>query len=738
MDQTRVTSGYDIEVAMGGRYLQYLLLMAVETGQFPIEETFTPDGGGDPIRVQVLVPPEATNGATAANTLDRTYAVDANAPQPPEAPVSAASPVQPFAVQILPTHPMGADLQVSVWLSLTRGTQTFPVFIDLYIGIGLDTTPDTDGIGLGAMTLKLELLEIGGPLVSIAESNMLPSAELLARLQPLINQDISMNDLGSGGRIGEIHMKKLAGDGVEREAALGLYINLVLRAGPQEDNVLGQRGDLTLAQNILEPGADITFATRASIYGDFANDAYHRIARRSGSGYHHPVMKKDEKLFDVVEIEAKPHQVNVAQPQPASPVLTDTNQLRVSVEGEYEINNLPDPNFTVHIFVYEALDAEGIMSWASDVEVDASILADILLGVIALATVPLLGPYSVLVFAALETAKYITEAALAEWVVEEKTDKKVDTVLLDIAPNRFTIVRRRWDPFFTTNHQMGLRPGVTLINTQGLALWGTAALTRATDPAKSIVIREAVRDADGNATHLIYRVEGLEGSEYLEAVAPGMHRGPFTQPDPDNQPQLFQLAVDHAVARVAARELDGSETYEVQAIEFQGGEVVNLLVISSREIKEQHNRLVGEATATAEAAAEAADPIIRSEVLDEFDAQGIIPTDEQVEAEVAAQKQKIVVTAVAAYEETSLANDLAAAIAPLLQFELSPDQFGRLQTEGLLRIAKYELVEIGTAERYYYRDRYVREEEPTTAARLADNLHSQPRYRNTPTGRVFA
>lgn len=727
MDQTRVTSGYDVEVAMGGRYLQYLLLMAVETGQFPIEETFTPDGGGDPIRVQVLVPP----------TLDRTYAVDANAPQPPVAPVSAASPAQPFAVQILLTHPMGADLQVSVWLSLTRGGQTVVAFIDLYIGIGLDTTPDTDGIGLGAMTLKLELLEIGGPLVSIAESNMLPSAELLARLQPLINQDISMNDLGSGGRIGEIYMKKLAAD-AEREAALGLYLNLLLRAGPQEDNVLGPRGDLTLAQNILEPGADITFASRASIYSDFAADAYHRMARRSGSGYHHPVMKKNEKLFDVVGIEAKPHQVNVAQPQPLPPVLTDTNQLRVSLEGEYEINNLPDPNFTVHIFVYEALDAEGIMSWASGVEVEASILADILIGVIALVTVPLLGPYSILVFAALEAAKYITEAALAEWVIEEKTDKKVDAALLDIAPNRFTIVRRRWDPFFTTNHQMGLRPGATLINAKGLALWGTTGLTRATDPAKSVVIREAVRDADGNATHLIYRVEGLEGSVYLEAVAPGMHRGPFTQPDPDNQPQLFQLAVNDAIARVATRELDGSETYEVQAIEFRGGEVVNLLVISSREIKEQRNLLIAGVTATAETAAEAADPIIRSEVLDEFDAQGIIPTDEQVEAEVAAQKQKIVATAVAAYEETSLANDLAAAIAPLLQFELSPDQFGRLQTEGLLRIAKYELVEIGTAERYYYRDRYVREEEPTTAARLADNLHSQPKYRNTPAGRVFA
>ncbi|MFZ1538766.1 MAG: hypothetical protein WAT23_15455 [Chromatiaceae bacterium] len=709
MDQTRVTSGYDVEVAMGGRYLQYLLLMAVETGQFPSEVTFTPDSGGEAIRVEVLVP----------SSFDRTYDVDLDAPQPPEVPTDAA-----FAVRILPTHPLGADLMVTVWIRLTRGAQSAIVDMNLYVNIVLESTPDTDGIGLGSMTLKLELLDIDGNLVNLAASNNppLPKAELLARLQPLINRDLSMNDLGTRGRIGAIHMKKLAGD-VEREAALGLYINLVLRAGPQEDNVLGPRGDLTLAQNILEPGADITFATRASIYGDFANDAYHRMARRSGSGYSHPVMKKGEKLFDVVEIEAGPVQT--------------ANQLKVSVEGEYAINNLPDPNFTLHLYIYEALDADGILSWTSGADVQASILADILLGVIALATVPLLGPYSVLVFAALEAGKYVTQKAIAEWVVEEKTDRKVDAALLDVVPNRFTIVRRRWDPFFTTNHQMGLRPGATLINPQGLALWGTAALTRATEPAKSIIIREAVRDPAGNATHLIYRVEGLEGAEYLDAIAPGMHRGPSTQPHPDTEPQLFQLAVDDAIARVAARELDGSETYEVRAIEFQGGAVVNLLVISSREIKEQRNQLIGEVTATAEAAAAAADAIIRSEVLDAFDQQGIIPTNEQVEAEVAARKQEIVATAVAAYEENSLATELAAAIAPLLRFELSPDQFGRLQTAGLLRIAAYELVEIGTAERYYYRDRYVRKEELTAAARLADNLHSQPRYRNTPAGRLF-
>jgi hypothetical protein len=727
MDQTRVTSGYDVEVAMGGRYLQYLLLLALETGELPTEATFTPDGGGDPIKVELLVPIDLEPDPSSNIAKGRTYALDDGAPEPPRWISNDA-----FKVEVLPAQ--AADVKVTLFVRLTRGAQVLNADIGLHIGITIDSEPDTDGIGLGSIILKLELLDIDGTLVNVAASQTppVPKSELLAKLQPVINRDLSMTDLGTGGRIALIHLKKLAAD-AEHEAALGLYINLILRAGPQEDNVLGPRGQLTLAQNILEPGADVTCATRASIYGDFAADAYHRMARRKGSGYHHPVMKKEEKVFDVVDIDAWPVQSGT---HPAGPVQS-IPQLKVSVEGEYELSYLPDPNFKVHIFVFEAVDADGIMSWTSDADVQASVLADIIFGVIALATVPIFGPYSLLVFIGLEAGKYITEKLLAEYLVEERTDKKVDAALLDVAPNRFTIVSRRWDPFFTTQHQIGLRPGATLITGQGLALWGTAALTRALDPAKSIVIREAVRDTQGKATDLIYRVQGLAGSKYLEADAPGMHRGPSTQPDPNAHPELFQLAVDDAIARIEAKELDGSMEYEVQAVEYIGNEVENMLVLSTREIKEQRNRLIGEVRATAEAEAEAQDPIIRSAVIADFDAQGIIPTDEQVEEEVAARKQKIVADAIAAYETTSLEGDLKAAKLAAASFELSPHEFGRLQMAGLLKIAKYQLVKIKEDERYYYRDRYVPEEEPTTEARLADNLHNKPKYRNTSTGRVF-
>lgn len=54
MDQPRVTSGYDVEVAIGGRYLQYLLLLAVENGQLPTQAIFTHPVNGDVILDRLL------------------------------------------------------------------------------------------------------------------------------------------------------------------------------------------------------------------------------------------------------------------------------------------------------------------------------------------------------------------------------------------------------------------------------------------------------------------------------------------------------------------------------------------------------------------------------------------------------------------------------------------------------------------------------------------------------------
>ena len=59
IDQTRVKSGFDIEVLLGARYLQNLLLLATESGSIPVSGSFHE---GD-VRVTLNAPPD----------LDRTY-----------------------------------------------------------------------------------------------------------------------------------------------------------------------------------------------------------------------------------------------------------------------------------------------------------------------------------------------------------------------------------------------------------------------------------------------------------------------------------------------------------------------------------------------------------------------------------------------------------------------------------------------------------------------------------------
>ena len=41
IDQTKVTSGFDVEVLLQGGYLQQLLLLACDSGLIPVEMTFS-------------------------------------------------------------------------------------------------------------------------------------------------------------------------------------------------------------------------------------------------------------------------------------------------------------------------------------------------------------------------------------------------------------------------------------------------------------------------------------------------------------------------------------------------------------------------------------------------------------------------------------------------------------------------------------------------------------------------
>ena len=101
IDQTRVQSGFDVEVLLGSRYLQYLLLLATEIGEIPVKASF-----GDPEVIASLLAPLG---------FDRTYQANANVDQLVE-----SNRDDPFAVDVLVNDPGGADVRVTLRMDLSK------------------------------------------------------------------------------------------------------------------------------------------------------------------------------------------------------------------------------------------------------------------------------------------------------------------------------------------------------------------------------------------------------------------------------------------------------------------------------------------------------------------------------------------------------------------------------------------------------------------------------------------
>lgn len=711
MDQTLVTSGFDIEIALGERYLQYVLLLALDAGAIPIK--FTVDHPAGPITAILTLPDD----------IDRTYAPHPDADTSPALGASTEFPsTQGFRVEVLFNDPHFADLKITVRTWFTRTTpplDVYPVY-ELFVKLGVHKQPDPDGYGISKASLSVEL--VAAKLFGAA----LDDATLLSQLKPHVDKTLDLGGLGAKGRIDGIAMRKQAPTG-SAPAALNIYINLMLRSGPAVDHFLADRGGVLMGQNILPAGEDMAFATRKDIYDAMATDAWFRRAVPSGSGYSYPLHMGNSKG-------TLNHLIMRPTTNQEGP-----NKLRIDIKAEVELNNLPNPDITVIVDVFGSVDNEGVMKWdSSSTAFQSGLFYDVLeimLAGVALAVMPIVGPLG------LSLILHIAEESIADASIGDKAEKRLDATLLDIAPNRLTMFRRRWDPFYETQHQIGLRPGGTLITTNGIALWGRAVLTSTTKPIYDVVIRDSEHTADEAPTALRYRVHDADAYPELDKkfTAQGTGRLPFEKyDDPNGEPLLFQISVAEAVGRIAQQRLIGAIPYTVERIEAPGKAANKLLVISRREYDEERGRLIDARTNVVTLqmwADHEAD--VRMQVHANFAALGLFPTSEEIEAAVAAGIEPYIKADMDAYLLGALPAALDAALLPLLRLELAQTHFGKLQQDGVLIIKYFDLVHVPARQTYYYRDHYVAALENTPAKRVADNLHNKPRYRSTPEGPVF-
>lgn len=701
LDQSRVTSGCDIEILVGERHLSYILLTLVDAGTIP---TTVPTAGG--LSLPIYGP-----------EVDRTYTPH---PDAVELNTGAAN-LRPLEVEILFDRLDGADVRVHFLVSFFQG--------DLFVRLTPAVTHDDAGFLSGA-SFQIEVVDVVSP--SLHENDPLDQLyrpAVLARLKAEIDRTVDLGGASAFKRVHDLQVRKLQADG-EHPAAYALYLNLRLRNGPEEDAFRPLRGDAADGRNFLPAGSDVAMATRASLYGDLAADAWHRFAEidEDGNVSHpwrkSPYNKKSKKIGSIVDVSVGP---GLAQ-----------GSLRIDVEVEYTINNFPDPNGHLVLTLTPGVGPHGAFRWNIDADFHAS-LAWELIGLVALIGLFALGGG----IAGLGLGAAITTGviggmlgdAIAHGVLDvvysDRIEDKVDAGLPDVVSGRVALQRKRWDPFYTTFHQVGMRPDGALINGDGLALWGRAVVDREIELVPSVVIRDKLALSPNPPTGLRYRVwDAPAHAEEFAQIAPGTDRREFTWDAGQPEPDLVDVTIAQAVARFAERRLLKDLAYVAKRVEVQQGQVHGILAISDREIRETSNRLLGAFEEAARADIDASDGAqIRADVTAEFAAAGITPTTEEFDARVSEVIAAQAAPLVDDYRDGQLDNDVEVALEPQLRLRMAPEYYGALQKQGVLHLEELELITMrapGHAGFMYYRDH------PDGGPH--DNLLSRPRYRETEQG----
>lgn len=709
LDQSLVRSGFDAEILLGERQFSCLLLALVDSGTIPSQ----------------LLVGSTLLGLLGPAQIDRTYEPH------PDAPFGNVSDSRrPFEVEILFGHPSGADLRVHVVIEF----EGLGVEADLFVALTLTTVPDELGMLANAL-LHLDVRDVSGPAIDTAQAlKGIAKETILAALKAKVDRDVDLGGFGAFKRMQSLAIRKL--EATEDHArAWGIYVNLRLQEGPEPLSLKADRGQLDDAQNFLPAGSDAAMASRAGLFGDMAKDAFERLAEIDAEGrVSHPWHKSlrnpaSEVIGKIKGVSVGPLRV----PGSDEPFPT----LKIDVHVEYDFSFV-DPDAHLVILLTPRADAKGVLAWHIDADFHASLLLEVI-GFLVLASIftGIGGIVGLSLGAAIAGGLIAGSLAdgLGHFLVDEiysgRVERKVDAALPDVVSGRVEVAQRRWDPFYTTHHDIALRPDGAIVNDQGVALWGRAALDRRIVPVEHVVVRDKRPAPPRPVTHLHYRVFDAPDFEAdLTAIAPGTDRRDFARPSDGFEPNLFELGLDQIDSRIAEGRLVPDLACIAKYVDLRQNQVHSILAVSHREFNEQHDGLVFAFESEQRPLIETEHgERLREEVLAELESEGTPATEEEITARVQARIDALLAEAVERHTgSTQFQHQLDQALRPLLRLDMPPENFAAVQKRGVLHLLDLEVITMRSGLRYY-------RDHPDFFK--PDNLMSLPRYRATPEGPQF-
>jgi hypothetical protein len=739
IDQDKITSGFDVEFLMGEEYIKYFLLSSMETGSIPwFSETEVKDAQGNHVRTDA----SATHPPNELNE-KRLYPVhpDFLGHEHPylDLGVTAYSAQEDeFTVTMLQDSPVGADIRLKLYPTIINNldhpeqrrilSNVLPVNLDLKFELA--SSVGGDGL-LSNIGLKLELLDINGPLIDAAEdlppdengNPVFSKADTLASMKRQVDRTVPFSAAG-GGKIAAIALKKFFADD-ETPNAIGVYINLVLQNGPRSTDLLPARGNIDDAQNFLPKDSHMAFGFARETYRRLGDDLFQKMAvpkEGAPDEFEYPLLQDGEKKGKIKSISVRPETV--------VPSGAFTNVLVIDVHGEYAIENFFDPDFHFLIRLVP-IQNNGLLDFDLDFDLQLSTLGKfvaLFLGMVITVLLPKLG--LTLLFATLLIIKIIERVGedAAAGVIQSELDK---TSFLDTLPNKLTVEKRRWDPLYFTTHRVEAAVDDLVVNDSGFAFSANDLfIGKKFEPLTDMVIRAPTRDDAGAVNGLLYRAKDLRPfiDTDLKLIFPAVDRMPFIELlSPEGEIESFRvsLTIDQIKERLIS-ENKGAKDKHVEKIQYVPKKVhvikhqiYKMLAVSLTEIAEieQITRSLLRSELRAQKGT-----VFRQEAIEELQQElGRAPTEDEINARVNFKLDQAVASA--------LPGRLKVELDKRMKFDLEPFEFADLQKQKFLTLGlgKLDIITMHRDGRVtvYYRD-HERPFEPNVDQR--DNLLNLPKY----------
>jgi hypothetical protein len=749
IDQDKITSGFDVEFLMGEEYIKYFLLSSMETGSIPwFSETEVKDAQGNHVRTDATAthPPEELNQKRLYDVHPDFLGHENPFLDLPEGVPAYSAHADEFTVTLLQDSPVGADISLMLYPTIInnldhpekRRVISNLLSVNLDLKFELVSSTGADGL-LSNIGLKIELLDINGPLIDAAESlppdddgnPVFSKADTLASMKEQVDRTVDFSVAG-GGKIAAIALKKFFADD-ETPNAIGIYINLLLQNGPRSTDLLPDRGNVDDAQNFLPKESHMAFGFARETYRRLGDDLFQKMAvpkEGEPDEFEYPLLQDGEKKGKIKGISVRP-EIRIPPGPGGNP--TFTNVLVIDVHGEYEIENFFDPDFHFLIRLVP-IQNNGLLDFDLDFDLQLSALGQIIvffLETVITVVLPKLG--LTLLFATLLIIKIIEKIGedAAAGVIQSELDK---TSFLDTLPNKLTVEKRRWDPLYFTTHRVEAAVDDLVVNDSGFAFSANDLFVgKKFEPLSDMVIRAPTRDDAGAVNGLLYRAKDLQPfiKTDLTFIFPAVDRMPFFELlDPKGDIESFRvsLTIDQIKDRLASENKGAKDKHlekiqyvpkKVHVIKHQIYKMLTVSLTEIAEIEQLTRRLLRtELRAQNETR-------FRQEAIDELQQElGRAPTEDEIAARINFKLDQAVAIA--------FPGRLKIELDKRMKFELEPFEFADLQKNKFLTLGLGRL-DIITMHRdgkvtVYYRD-HEQPFEPNVDQ--SDNLLNLPKYVST-------